>query len=171
MLGITQRRADWFIRWTRGIASSDYVLMNSFGQGLGPVMYVVGALQYERSFRSTSAALRFVYMASDSLKWWCFVVLRSQIHHHAETRHRCERWNFPKVLETGDTCDLPASTCHFKKRAAPRKPRCLDFQRFAAAVTFHAIRAPEAGLPDQASQAFATTSSSASARATLRSSM
>ena len=49
-LGISQRRADWFRRWTTEVASSSSVHMASFEEGLGRVMYVAGALEYERPF-------------------------------------------------------------------------------------------------------------------------
>ena len=43
-LGISVRRAEWFVRWTEEVASS------SFEEGLGRVMYVAGALEHERPF-------------------------------------------------------------------------------------------------------------------------
>ena len=49
-LGISQRRADWFRKWTTEVASSSSVHMASFEEGLGRVMYVAGALEYERPF-------------------------------------------------------------------------------------------------------------------------
>ena len=49
-LGISERRCQWFVRWTREVAESDHVQMTNFEEGLGRVMYVVGALEYERPF-------------------------------------------------------------------------------------------------------------------------
>ena len=49
-LGISQRRAEWLTRWTREVSNSDFVNMTAFEQGLGGVMYVVSALEYERLF-------------------------------------------------------------------------------------------------------------------------
>ena len=50
MLGITQRRADWLTKWSREVAAAPVVNMASFEEGLGRVMYVVSALEYERPF-------------------------------------------------------------------------------------------------------------------------
>ena len=49
-LGMSQRRADWFRRWTSEVADSSTVHMGSFEEGLGRVMFVAGALEYERPF-------------------------------------------------------------------------------------------------------------------------
>ena len=49
-VGLTSRRAEWFVRWTREVAGSRTVNMSSFEEGLGRVMYVAGALEYERPF-------------------------------------------------------------------------------------------------------------------------
>ena len=49
-LSVSQRRADWFRRWTSEVASSSTVYMGSFEEGLGRVMFVAGALEYERPF-------------------------------------------------------------------------------------------------------------------------
>ena len=49
-LGVSQRRADWFVRWTRTTAEQKTVHMAAFEEGLGRVMYVAGALEHERPF-------------------------------------------------------------------------------------------------------------------------
>ena len=49
-LGISQRRAQWFINWTREVAAAEHVLMSSFEEGLGRIMHVAGALEFERPF-------------------------------------------------------------------------------------------------------------------------
>ena len=49
-LGISQRRAERFIRWSRGVASSEFVKMSTFEEGLGRIAYVAGALENERPF-------------------------------------------------------------------------------------------------------------------------
>ena len=49
-LGISQRRADWFRSWSSEVAGSSTVHMGSFEEGLGRVMFVAGALKYERPF-------------------------------------------------------------------------------------------------------------------------
>ena len=49
-LGISARRASWFITWTREVADSTHVHMTKFEEGLGRIMYVAGALDYERPF-------------------------------------------------------------------------------------------------------------------------
>ena len=42
-LGITQRRADWFVRWSLETASATYINLTRFEEGLGCMMYVAGA--------------------------------------------------------------------------------------------------------------------------------
>ena len=49
-LGISQRRAEWFTRWTREVAQAGHINISTFEEGLGRVMYVAGALEYERPF-------------------------------------------------------------------------------------------------------------------------
>ena len=49
-LGISARRAEWFVRWTREMASRPVVNMDNFEEGLGRIMYIAGALEYERPF-------------------------------------------------------------------------------------------------------------------------
>ena len=49
-LGISQRRAAWFIKWTRTTAEQETVHVAKFEEGLGRVMYVTGALEHERPF-------------------------------------------------------------------------------------------------------------------------
>ena len=51
-LGLTERRAQWFQRWTKEVADAGHVHMSAFEEGLGRVMYVAGALEYERPFLS-----------------------------------------------------------------------------------------------------------------------
>ena len=57
-IGLTERRAQWFQKWTRVVKDAGYVHMSSFEEGLGRVMYVAGALEYERPF--VSPLYRFV---------------------------------------------------------------------------------------------------------------
>ena len=49
-LGISSRRAEWIVQWTAEVAASSTVHLRSFEEGLGRVMYVAGALEYERRF-------------------------------------------------------------------------------------------------------------------------
>ena len=49
-VGSSQRRADWFIRWSTEVASSPTIHMKSFEEGLGRIMFVAGALEHERPF-------------------------------------------------------------------------------------------------------------------------
>ena len=49
-LEISQRRAEWFVKWAREIAAAETVHMTWFEDGLGRVMHVVGALELERPF-------------------------------------------------------------------------------------------------------------------------
>ena len=51
-LGISERRAAWFVKWAEEVASSDSINTASFEEGLGRLMYVAGALEYERPFLS-----------------------------------------------------------------------------------------------------------------------
>ena len=49
-VGISARRAEWFVRWAGSVASSPTVHMGSFEEGLGRIMFVAGALEHERPF-------------------------------------------------------------------------------------------------------------------------
>ena len=51
-LGISERRAAWFTKWAEEVASSHTINTASFEEGLGRLMYVAGALEYERPFLS-----------------------------------------------------------------------------------------------------------------------
>ena len=51
-IGLSQRRAQRFQRWTRETADACYVHMSAFEEGLGRVMSVAGALEFERPFLS-----------------------------------------------------------------------------------------------------------------------
>ena len=49
-LGISARRAEWFVRWSREKASKRVVHMHSFEDGLGRITHVARALEHERPF-------------------------------------------------------------------------------------------------------------------------
>ena len=49
-VGLVQRRAEWLIKWTTQVATAGTTRMASFEEGLGRVMFVVGALEHERLF-------------------------------------------------------------------------------------------------------------------------
>ena len=49
-VGISSRRAEWFVRWAEKVASSSTIHMASFEEGLGRIMFVAGALEHERPF-------------------------------------------------------------------------------------------------------------------------
>ena len=49
-VGISQRRADWFIRWSTEVASSPTIHMKTFEECLGRIMFVAGALEHECPF-------------------------------------------------------------------------------------------------------------------------
>ena len=51
-IGLSEKRAQWFQRWTRETADSGYVHMSAFEEGLGRIMYVASALEFERPFLS-----------------------------------------------------------------------------------------------------------------------
>ena len=51
-IGLSQRRAQWFQRWTRETAESGCVHMSAFEEGIGRVMYVAGASEFDRTFLS-----------------------------------------------------------------------------------------------------------------------
>ena len=48
--GFSQRRAEWFIMWTRTTAELKTVHLAKFEEGLGRIMYVTGVLEHERPF-------------------------------------------------------------------------------------------------------------------------
>ena len=88
-LGISERRSQWFFRWTREVADSDYVQMTNFEEGLGRVMYAVGALEYERPFLGPLYRFLVVHPRGSVRRVPCFVkfilrFLASQVEH---TRH------------------------------------------------------------------------------------
>ena len=58
-LGISQRRAEWFTRWTREVAQAGHINISNFEEGLGRVMYVVAALEYERPFLESHGTSSF----------------------------------------------------------------------------------------------------------------
>ena len=49
-LGISKLRGDWFVKWTTEIANSTCVNMSQYEEGLGRIMFVAGALEYEKLF-------------------------------------------------------------------------------------------------------------------------
>ena len=49
-VGISARRAEWFVRWAESVASSPTIHMGSFEEVLGRIMFVAGALEHERPF-------------------------------------------------------------------------------------------------------------------------
>ena len=49
-VGISSRRAEWFLRWVEKVAGSPTVQMASFEEELGRIMFVAGALEHERPF-------------------------------------------------------------------------------------------------------------------------
>ena len=42
-LGISQRRAEWFMKWAREVAAMEFVHVTRFEEGLGRIMLVMGA--------------------------------------------------------------------------------------------------------------------------------
>ena len=66
-LGITEKRAEWFINWTREVASKRTIHKARFEEGPGRIMYVAGALEFERPF--LAPLCKFVTMQPrDSVK-------------------------------------------------------------------------------------------------------
>ena len=49
-VGISARRAEWFVCWTETVAGSATIHMGTFEEGLGRIMFVAGALEHERPF-------------------------------------------------------------------------------------------------------------------------
>ena len=49
-LGITEKRAAWFIQWTQEHSAKRFVHMARYEEGLGRLMFVAGALEFERPF-------------------------------------------------------------------------------------------------------------------------
>ena len=50
IVGISSRRAEWFIRWAEKVAESPTIQMASFEERLGRIMFVTDALEHERPF-------------------------------------------------------------------------------------------------------------------------
>ena len=50
LLGVSQRRAEWFVKWAREVAAAETVHMTRFEEVLGRTIHVVGALEVERPF-------------------------------------------------------------------------------------------------------------------------
>ena len=53
-IGISQRRAEWFVKWAGEIAVAETVHMARFKEGLGRIMYVVGSLELRATFPRTT---------------------------------------------------------------------------------------------------------------------
>ena len=49
-VGISSRRAEWFVRWAGSVTESPTIHMGTFEEGLGRIMFVAGALEHERPF-------------------------------------------------------------------------------------------------------------------------
>ena len=49
-VGISARRAEWFVRWAETVAGSATIHMGTFEEGFGQIMFVAGALEHERPF-------------------------------------------------------------------------------------------------------------------------
>ena len=49
-LGLSQRLVEWFVKWTTQVAMARTIRVAAFEGGLGRIMFVVGALEHERSF-------------------------------------------------------------------------------------------------------------------------
>ena len=49
-VGISQRRAEWFVRWATEMVAALIVHMKTFEEGLGRIMFFAGALAHERPF-------------------------------------------------------------------------------------------------------------------------
>ena len=49
-VGISARRAEWFVRWAESVAGSATIHMGTFEEELGRIMFVAGALEHERPF-------------------------------------------------------------------------------------------------------------------------
>ena len=106
-LGISERRSQWFIRWTWEVADSDHVQMTNFEEGLGRVLYVVGALGYERPFlgplyrfmvlhprgsvRRVSSFVEFILSIERSRHYCCAVDVKPALGRVLVTHSRQER--------------------------------------------------------------------------------
>ena len=49
-LGVSERRAEWFVKWSETVAAAGCIDMDSFEEGLGRIACVAGALEFERPF-------------------------------------------------------------------------------------------------------------------------
>ena len=89
MLGITQRRADWLTKWSCEVAAAPVVNMVSFEEGLGRVMYVVSALEYERPFLAPLYRFMTMHPRGSSRRVPAYVrfILNYIAEEVSETRH------------------------------------------------------------------------------------
>ena len=49
-LGLSQRRAEWLVKWISQVAAAKTIRMASFEEELGRTLFVVEALEHERTF-------------------------------------------------------------------------------------------------------------------------
>ena len=56
-LGISARRAEWFVIWTRDMASRPVVNMDNFEEGLGRIMYVAGGFRIRETVSSPAVQI------------------------------------------------------------------------------------------------------------------
>ena len=88
-VGLSERRAQWFQRWTRETVESGCVHMSDFKEGLGRVMYVAGALEFERPFLSPLYRFLKLYPRNSvhHLPGYVVFVLRYLADQIQESRH------------------------------------------------------------------------------------
>ena len=64
-LGISQSRADLSSHWSREMANSEFIGLAAFAAGLGRIVYVAGALEFEHPF--LGPLYRFLSLSSPTL--------------------------------------------------------------------------------------------------------
>ena len=102
-LGISERRAAWFVKWTRTTAEQETVHMAKFEEGLGRVMFATGALEHQRPFMAPlykfmiSHPRHSVQVMSSYVSFF-FRFLARQVE---QRRHYpCAVQTFPRVVST-----------------------------------------------------------------------
>ena len=87
MLGITQRRADWLTKWSREVAAAPAVNMASFEEGLGRVMYVVSALEYEVAFPGAAVPIYDDASSRFNTQGACICAFHPELHCRRSVRN------------------------------------------------------------------------------------
>ena len=99
-LGISQRRAEWFVRWARETANADYIHVRRFEEGLWRIVFVAGALELERPFFGPLYKFMVLHPRESMRRVPSFVsfILHFLADQVAATRH----YNCAEILESSE---------------------------------------------------------------------